>query len=90
MKKSKPKKEYKVYKTIYTDGCYYIGFTSKEGKALARYFGSNTTNKLVDHKVILFTSTSKTDAKVYELLMQLKYYKDPMCLNKMMKCTVTK
>ena len=80
----KKKITYKVYKTIYTDGCYYIGFTSKEGKALASYFGSNTTNKLVDHKVILFTSASKTDAKIYELLKQLQNYKDPKCLNKML------
>ncbi len=80
----KKKPIYKVYKTYYTDGSYYIGFTSKEGKALASYFGSNTTDKLVDHKDILFESTSKTDAKIYELLMQLQNYKDPMCLNKML------
>jgi hypothetical protein len=84
MKKIKPKKEYRVYKTVYTDGSYYIGFTSKQGKALASYFGSNKTDKLVDHKDILFVSPYKTDAKIFELLQQLNNYKDPKCLNKML------
>ena len=47
-------KVYKVYITYYTDGSYYIGFTQKEGTALATYFGSNTIrDKLVSHKVIV-------------------------------------
>ena len=63
---------YKVYVTFYTDGTRYIGFTSKTGEALKAYFGSNTAkDKLVDHKEIIFTSTSKSTAKLFELLLQL-------------------
>ena len=75
MKKNLPKrteKVYNVYVTFYTDGTRYIGFTSKSGKALKAYFGSNTAkDKLVDHKEIIFTSTSKSTAKLFELLLQL-------------------
>jgi len=75
MKKNLPKrteKVYKVYVTFYTDGTRYIGFTSKTGEALKAYFGSNTAkDKLVDHKEIIFTSTSKSTAKLFELLLQL-------------------
>lgn len=63
---------YNVYVTFYTDGTRYIGFTSKTGEALKAYFGSNTAkDKLVDHKEIIFTSTSKSTAKLFELLLQL-------------------
>ena len=75
MKKNLPKrteKVYNVYVTFYTDGTRYIGFTGKTGKALKAYFGSNTAkDKLVDHKEIIFTSTSKSTAKLFELLLQL-------------------
>jgi hypothetical protein len=75
MKKNLPKrteKVYNVYVTFYTDGTRYIGFTSKTGEALKAYFGSNTAkDKLVDHKEIIFTSTSKSTAKLFELLLQL-------------------
>ena len=63
---------YNVYVTFYTDGTRYIGFTGKTGKALKAYFGSNTAkDKLVDHKEIIFTSKSKSTAKLFELLLQL-------------------
>jgi len=63
---------YNVYVTFYTDGTRYIGFTSKTGEALKAYFGSNTAkDKLVDHKEIIFTSKSKSTAKLFELLLQL-------------------
>ena len=75
MKKNLPKrteKVYNVYVTFYTDGTRYIGFTSKTGEALKAYFGSNTAkDKLVDHKEIIFTSKSKSTAKLFELLLQL-------------------
>ena len=83
-KKLKDKPLYRVYKTYYKDGCFYIGFTSKVGKALDKYFGSNTTSKIINYKEILYVSSSKTDAKIYELLLQLNNYKDPKCLNKML------
>ena len=63
---------YNVYVTFYTDGTRYIGFTSKTGEALKAYFGSNKAkDKLVDHKEIIFTSKSKSTAKLFELLLQL-------------------
>ena len=75
MKKNLPKrteKVYNVYVTFYTDGTRYIGFTSKTGEALKAYFGSNKAkDKLVDHKEIIFTSKSKSTAKLFELLLQL-------------------
>ena len=70
--RKRTEKVYKVYVTFYTDGTRYIGFTSKTGEALKAYFGSNTAkDKLVDHKEIIFTSTSKSTAKLFELLLQL-------------------
>ena len=70
--RKRTEKVYKVYVTFYTDGTRYIGFTSKTGEALKAYFGSNTVkDKLVDHKEIIFTSTSKSTAKLFELLLQL-------------------
>ena len=75
MKKNLPKrteKVYNVYVVFYTDGTRYVGFTGKTGEALKAYFGSNTAkDKLVDHKEIIFTSTSKSTAKLFELLLQL-------------------
>ena len=75
MKKNLPKrteKVYNVYVTFYTDGTRYVGFTSKTGEALKAYFGSNTAkDKLVDRKEIIFTSKSKSTAKLFELLLQL-------------------
>ena len=63
---------YNVYVVFYTDGTRYVGFTGKTGEALKAYFGSNTAkDKLVDHKEIIFTSTSKSTAKLFELLLQL-------------------
>ena len=63
---------YNVYVVFYTDGTRYIGFTGKTGEALKAYFGSNTAkDKLVDHKEIIFTSKSKSTAKLFELLLQL-------------------
>ena len=65
-------KVYKVYVVFYTDRTRYIGFTGKTGKALKAYFGSNAAkDKLVDRKEIIFTSTSKSTAKLFELLLQL-------------------
>jgi hypothetical protein len=65
-------KSYKVYVVFYTDSSKYVGFTSKTGKALESYFGSNTPkDKLVDNKEIVFESKSKATAKLFELLLQL-------------------
>jgi hypothetical protein len=82
-------KVYKVYCTHYTDACFYIGFTSKEGSALESYFGSNTVkDKLVSHKEIVFTSKSKATAKLFELLLQLSTMDSPKCVNDMLNVRV--
>ena len=66
---------YKVYVVFYTDSSKYVGFTSKTGKALESYFGSNTPkDKLVDRKEIVFESNSKATAKLFELLLQLSVF----------------
>jgi len=68
-------KSYKVYVTFYIDSSKYVGFTSKTGKALESYFGSNTPkDKLVDRKEIVFESNSKATAKLFELLLQLSVF----------------
>lgn len=80
---------YKVYVTHYTDNSFYIGFTSKSGKALESYFGSNTIkDKLVDHKKIVFTSKSKATAKLFELLLQLSMMDTLECVNDMLNVRV--
>jgi hypothetical protein len=80
---------YKVYVTHYTDDCFYIGFTSKTGKALDTYFGSNLIrDKLVSHKTIVFESTSKATAKLFELLLQLSTMDSPKCVNDMLNVRV--
>jgi hypothetical protein len=66
---------YKVYVVFYTDSSKYVGFTSKTGKALETYFGSNKPkDKLVDRKEIVFESNSKATAKLFELLLQLSVF----------------
>jgi hypothetical protein len=68
-------KSYKVYVTFYIDSSKYVGFTSKTGKALETYFGSNKPkDKLVDRKEIVFESNSKATAKLFELLLQLSVF----------------
>ena len=91
MKPKQTEKVYNVYITYYTDGSYYIGFTSKTGSALASYFGSNTIkDKLVDSKEIVFTSRSKATAKLFELLLQLSRLDSPKCVNLMYNIRVRK
>ena len=41
------KSVYKVYKTYYTSGEFYIGLTSKTGIHYDNYFGSNTTDNSI-------------------------------------------
>ena len=80
-----PKKPlYKVYKTFYETGEFYIGFTSKSGVHFDNYFGSNTTNLKISHKDVLFISHNKSDAKFMELMYQLQNFYNNKCLNKML------
>jgi len=75
---------YKVYKTYYETGEFYIGFTSKSGVHFDNYFGSNTTYLKISHKDVLFTSHNKSDAKLMELMYQLQNFYNNKCLNKML------
>ena len=80
-----PKKPlYKVYKTYYETGEFYIGITSKSGVHFDNYFGSNTTDLKISHKDILFLSHNKSDAKLMELMYQLQNFYNKKCLNKML------
>lgn len=80
-----PKKPlYKVYKTNYETGEFYIGFTSKSGVHFDNYFGSNTTDLKIINKDVLFISHNKSDAKFMELLYQLQNFYNKKCLNKML------
>ncbi len=91
MKPKQTEKVYNVYITYYTDGSYYIGFTSKTGSALTSYFGSNTIkDKVVNGKEIVFTSRSKATAKLFECLLQLSRMDSPKCVNLMYNIRVRK
>ena len=80
-----PKKAlYKVYITYYETGEYYIGVTSKSGVHFDNYFGSNTTDLKISHKEVLFHTHNKSDAKLMELIYQLRSFNDKKCLNKML------
>lgn len=88
----KPKKLFRVYVTYYPNGNYYIGFTTKEGKALDKYFGSNKeilalvkenpdTHGLT--KDIIYVSEKRSFARMQEFLLQWQQRFDPYCLNDM-------
>ncbi len=80
-----PKKAlYKVYITYYKTGEYYIGVTSKSGIHFDNYFGSNNTDLKISHKEVLFHTHNKSDAKLMELIYQLRSFDDKKCLNKML------
>jgi len=80
-----PKKAlYKVYITYYETVEYYIGVTSKSGVHFDNYYGSNTTDLKISHKETLFYTHNKSDAKLMELIYQLRSFEDKKCLNKML------
>jgi hypothetical protein len=91
-RKPKPKKTYKVYCTYYPDGSYYIGFSTKSGKAYDKYFGSNKEIlALVKEnpdspgliKETLYESEKRSYAKMQEFLLQWANRADPLMLNDM-------
>ena len=81
----KTDKIYRVYKTtLIDDDRFYIGVSGKVGKQWDKYFGSSTTIKNYKgemKKEVLGIYTKKSHAKYKELLEQIKYMHDPMCLN---------
>lgn len=83
-KKLKRRSVYKVYKTYYKTGEYYIGVTSKTGLAFENYWGSNSTELIPSHKDVIYITHNKSDAKLVELLYQLQNFYEKDCLNKML------
>ena len=91
-RKIKPKKTFKVYCTYFPDNTYYIGFSTKGGKAYEKYFGSNKgilelvkenpdTHGLV--KETIFETEKRSYAKMLEFLLQWENRDDERCLNDM-------
>ena len=91
-KPKKPKPVYKVYVTYFPDNTYYIGFSTKVGKAYDKYFGSNKsilqlvkdnpdTHGLV--KETIFETEKRAHARMQEFLLQWQYRHDQYCLNDM-------
>jgi hypothetical protein len=91
-RKKKPKKTFKVYVTYFPDNTYYIGFSTKEGKAYEKYFGSNKeilqlvkenpeTHGLV--KETIYESDKRSYARMQEFLLQWANRADPLCRNDM-------
>jgi hypothetical protein len=91
-RKKKPKKTFKVYCTYFPNGEYYIGFSTKEGNAYEKYFGSNKeilqlvkenpdTHGLV--KETIYESEKRSYARMQEFLLQWANRADPLLRNDM-------
>lgn len=88
----KPKKTFKVYVTYFPDNSYYIGFSTKDGKAYDKYFGSNKeiltlvkenpdTHGLV--KETLFETEKRAYARAVEAIYQWENRHDSRMRNDM-------
>jgi len=91
-RKPKAKKTFKVYCTYFPDNTYYIGFSTKDGKAYEKYFGSNkdilalVKEKPAEHGLIketLFETEKRSYARMQEFLLQWQCRDDPRCRNDM-------
>ena len=85
-RKPKEKKTFKVYCTYFPDGKYYIGFSTKMGKAYENYFGSS--KYVLEHEGQLEKETlcefeKRSYARMQEFLLQWQQRDDPNCLNDM-------
>ena len=85
-------KKFKVYVTTFPNGDYYIGFSSKVGKAYDDYYGSSKSILTLvkehpdNHGLVKTTIESydkKGQAKLAELMLQLEHRFDPKCINDM-------
>ena len=65
---------------------FYIGMTCKGGKALANYFGSNKRSSSWEdrEKFIIYETTSKSEVRLMELILQLQFREDERCINEML------
>ena len=88
----KPKPIFKVYCTYYPNGEYYIGFSTKSGKAYEKYFGSNKDilQLIKDNpdshglkKETIYETEKRSYARMQEFLLQWQSRMDPLCLNDM-------
>lgn len=84
----KKAKKFRVYVTYFPDGRYYIGFSQKNEKLYAKYFGSSKEvldfdkTLLVKDTIAIFNK--KNEAKMQELLLQWDNRFDPNCINDML------
>ena len=93
MKKKRVKKvkpTFKVYCTLFPNGEYYIGFSTKMGTAYDKYFGSNSEIlqmvKDGNHnltKVTIAEFEKRSYAKIQEFLLQWENRHDPLMRNDM-------
>ena len=69
---------------------FYIGMTSKEGKMLDTYFGSNKESGTWEdrEKTILYEAERKSQAKYVELFLQMCYRTTDECVNDMFNIRV--
>jgi len=91
-KTPKVKGTFKVYVTHFPDGRYYIGFSTKNGSAYEKYFGSSKTilemvkESPDDHglaKETIAEFEKRSHARMQEFLLQWQQREDPNCLNDM-------
>lgn len=89
-RKKKVKPTFKVYCTYFTDGTYYIGFSTKMGPAYEKYFGSNSEIlalvKSGNHnlrKETIFETDKRSYAKAVEAIFQWDNRHDPLMRNDM-------
>lgn len=83
----KTPKTYKVY-VVYSVHAneFYVGMSSKTGHAYENYYGSGSqTDKWEDKvKVTLAELPMKSAAKLGEICLQLRFRRDPRCINDML------
>ena len=91
-RKKKTPSTFRVYCTYFPDGKYYIGFSTKEGTAYEKYFGSSKVilervkESPDDHGFVKETIAEfkkRSHARMQEFLLQWQQRDDPNCLNDM-------
>lgn len=85
-KTPKVKGQFSVYCTYFPDGRFYIGFSTKTGKAYENYFGSSKVvaeyeGELQKETIAVFDKRSH--ARMQEFLLQWENRDNPMCVNDM-------
>ena len=90
-KKKKIPPIWKIYLTwSQLNNEYYLGLTSKTGKALDNYFGSSKRSSSWEDKdkVILYETERKSEGKYLEAFLQMCYRHDDRCVNDMLNLRI--